>query len=409
MKLLFKITFTVIFLLSVSQNVNAQILKKLQKRVENKIEKEAERKTNKQIDKTVDDAFDKAEDSIDGKKKAPNSDAKPVNNKNGSNPAKNVNGANQASLVWSKYDFVPGDKIIFEDNLIGEENGEFPSRWDLYDGNVENAVFGGDNVIMFRDGAPSIIPYIKNSKADYLPKIFTIEFDLYLPNSVFTVYFYDKKNQRQPGGSTYLSTSTHGMTFRPASSEIPGGKTIKGVWAHIAIAYTNGKLKAYIDETRLINIPHLSFNPSGLTLLGYHANSKNPYFIKNFRIAEGGVKYYDKFLQDGKIVTNGIRFDVNKATIKPESMGVINSIYKILSDNPELKFSIEGHTDSDGDKALNQTLSENRAKSVMNLLIKMDISANRLSFKGFGESKPINNNSIPEGKANNRRVEFVKQ
>ena len=65
-------------------------------------------------------------------------------------------------LKWSKYDFVPGDKIIFEDNNIGEENGEFPSRWDLVAGTVENAEFGGDNIIMFRGGSPTIIPYLKN-------------------------------------------------------------------------------------------------------------------------------------------------------------------------------------------------------------------------------------------------------
>lgn len=74
----------------------------------------------------------------------------------------------------------------------------------------------------------------------------------------------------------------------------------------------------------------------------------------------------------------------------------------------ELNFSVEGHTDSDGDETLNQTLSEARAKAVMERLISMGISANRLKSAGFGESKPLYNNSTPEGKANNRRVEFVK-
>lgn len=383
-------------------SAEAQILKKLKKKIERKVERKADQK--------IDKGFDEAEKAL-AKKKADSIEQVKNVNKNRNEKVKGEGQqpeATKLTLNWAKYDFVPGDKIIFEDNLIGEENGEFPSRWDLYDGNIENAVFGEDNVIMFRDGAPSIVPYLKNSKTDYLPEVFTVEFDLYLPNNDFTVYFYDKKNQRQPSGSSYLGISTNRMVLRPASSEIPGGKTIKETWAHIAIAYTNGKLKAYIDETRLINIPHLSINPSGLTLLGYHANSEDPYFIKNFRIAEGGIKYYNRFLQDGKIVTNGIRFDVNKAIIKPESMGVINSIYKILKDNPELKFSIEGHTDNDGNDTNNETLSENRAQSVMNMLTKMGISANRLSFKGFGESKPIADNSSAEGKANNRRVEFVK-
>jgi outer membrane protein OmpA-like peptidoglycan-associated protein len=74
----------------------------------------------------------------------------------------------------------------------------------------------------------------------------------------------------------------------------------------------------------------------------------------------------------------------------------------------DLNFSVEGHTDSDGDEALNQTLSEQRAKAVMDRLISMGISANRLKSAGWGESKPLADNGTAEGKANNRRVEFVK-
>jgi len=131
-------------------------------------------------------------------------------------------------------------------------------------------------------------------------------------------------------------------------------------------------------------------------------------FIKNIRIAEGAVKLYDKLLQDGKIIANGIRFDVNKATLKPESMGVINTIFQLMQEHPELKFSVEGHTDSDGDDAFNQTLSEQRASAVINALTEIGIDAGRLTSKGWGENKPLDTNATPEAKANNRRVEFVK-
>jgi len=113
-------------------------------------------------------------------------------------------------------------------------------------------------------------------------------------------------------------------------------------------------------------------------------------------------------MQDGKIIDNEIRFDVNKSTLKPESMGAINEIYILMNDNPGLKFSVEGHTDSQGDDAFNMKLSEERANTVKNTLIKMGISADRLTSKGWGESKPISNNASPEDMANNRRVEFVK-
>jgi OOP family OmpA-OmpF porin len=139
-----------------------------------------------------------------------------------------------------------------------------------------------------------------------------------------------------------------------------------------------------------------------------HASTKTPYYIKNIRIANGGVKYYDRFLQDGKIIANGIRFDVNKATLKPESMGVINEIAALMNEHPEINFSVEGHTDSDGDDAFNQTLSEQRAETVVSTLKKLGIDGSRMTSKGWGESKPIDSNATSEGKANNRRVEFVK-
>ena len=316
------------------------------------------------------------------------------------------------SLNWAKYDFVPGDKIIFEDNLIGEENGEFPSRWDLIQGNVEIAQLGGENVIMFRAGSPGIIPYLKDPEKDYLPDVFTIELDLYCGTGSFEVNLYDRKNQKSgsPSGYTSIKIKHNQMGWTNSYSEIPDQSLPKRRWVHIAIAYTQGKLKAYHDETRLINVPRIDFDPKGLTLYTYIFGTlhEGHYYVKNVRIAEGGVKYYDRFLQDGKIVSNGIRFDIGKATLRPESMGILNKIYKLLSEHPEVNFSIEGHTDSDGDFDFNQKLSEERAKTVMTQLVSMGISADRLTSKGFGESKPVNTNDTPEGKAANRRVEFVK-
>jgi len=323
----------------------------------------------------------------------------------------------QPKVVWSKYDFVPGQTVIFEDGPSkDEENGEFPSRWDLYKGDAEIGEVNGQNVIMFLKGGTYIVPYLKNSKEDYLPEVFTIEFDVWFSKghttaNRFWVYLGDKKNQGNRGGSnTSLVIMPHSLEFGNSEKDYPGtentGWTVEkeGSWKHISIAYTKGKYKAYFNDTRLINVPHLEINPTGITV---KAGNDNMY-LKNFRIAKGGVKYYNRVLSDGKIVENGIRFDVNKATLKSESMGPINKIYKLMVKYPDLKFSVEGHTDSDGDVATNQKLSESRAKAVMNKLIAMGISPDRLKSKGWGESKPIDTNATPEGKANNRRVEFVK-
>ena len=113
-------------------------------------------------------------------------------------------------------------------------------------------------------------------------------------------------------------------------------------------------------------------------------------------------------MQDGKIVANGIRFDTGKSTLKPESMGVINEIYQLMKDNPDLRFSVEGHTDNVGNDDSNMTLSAKRAERVKDTLIEMGIDEDRLTSKGWGESMPMDDNNVPEGRANNRRVEFVK-
>ena len=386
-----------------------------------KTEKEAEKRANKNISKGINRGFDKLEKGIGGLFKKQNASYKKevkqpdqVNGQENNDPvtAQEEQDKDKLSLNWAKYDFVPGDSIIFEDNLIGEENGEFPSRWDLIQGNVEIAQLGGENVIMFRAGSPGIIPYLKDPEKDYLPDVFTIELDLYCGTGTFEVNLYDRKNQKSgsPSGYTSIKIKHNQMGWTNSYSEISDQSLPKRRWVHIAIAYTQGKLKAYHDETRLINVPRIDFDPKGLTLYTYIFGTihEGHYYVKNVRIAEGGVKYYDRFLQDGKIVSNGIRFDIGKATLRPESMGILNKIYKLLSEHPEVNFSIEGHTDSDGDFDFNQKLSEERAKTVMTQLVSMGISADRLTSKGFGESKPVNTNDTPEGKAANRRVEFVK-
>ena len=320
---------------------------------------------------------------------------------------------------------MPGTDIIFEDNQEGEQNGEFPSKWDLVQGNFENASFDGTNVIYHikcnMNGGGGIVPMLKNCKEDYLPEEFTIEFDAYFNEDhggSYHIYLGDYKNQlkldkEKQLGAKYIriyKNSADGSSIE--QNYYPGYKS--GIydktpkWRHVAISFNKRALKVYLDDARVLNIPNLGYNPTGFSFGKQTVDGKNPGYTKNFRIAKGAVPLYDKFLTDGKFITTGIKFDVNKATIKPESMGTINYVVKMMTDHPELKFSVEGHTDSDGEDGLNQKLSEARAKSVMEAMVKLGISADRLSSKGHGESKPMAGNDTPEGKAQNRRVEFVK-
>lgn len=116
---------------------------------------------------------------------------------------------------------------------------------------------------------------------------------------------------------------------------------------------------------------------------------------------------YEQVVSKGMFTTRDILFDVAKATIKPQSFTTINKIATFMKEHPDITFRIEGHTDSDGDAAANQKLSEDRAEAIRQALIKFGIRENRLQSRGFGESKPIATNLTAEGKSQNRRVEFI--
>ncbi|ASB49591.1 OmpA family protein [Alkalitalea saponilacus] len=402
-----------------------RIIRRTQNRTEQKIENRIERR----IDNKVDATLDEIEDAIDGRESS-DSDKQSQNKVPESTVESTSETINQQSatttspqLNWSRFDFIPGDEIIFEDNLENERNGEFPSKWDLTRGTIEIAELDGENVIWFincnTNGGGGIVPLIKNSHEDYLPDEFTIEFDAFFDNdpSSYRISLTDFKNQSNldrsyQQGNKWVRIYKNGADGHHISrSNYPGTSNDRGddhIWRRVSISFNIRALKVYLDDSRILNIPNLGYNPTGVTI-GFHNPSGNRKgFIKNIRIAQGAVPLYDKFLTDGKIIADGIRFDVGKSTLRPESMGIINEIHSLLSKHPELNFSVEGHTDSDGNATANQKLSEDRAKTVMNQLISMGISPQRLKSAGHGQSKPVANNSTSEGKAQNRRVEFVK-
>ena len=116
---------------------------------------------------------------------------------------------------------------------------------------------------------------------------------------------------------------------------------------------------------------------------------------------------YEQVVSKGKFTTRDINFDVAKSTIKPESFTTINRIATFMKEHPGISFRIDGHTDSDGSNAFNQKLSEDRSQAIKRALIKFGIRESRLESKGWGESRPIATNATKEGKALNRRVEFI--
>lgn len=317
----------------------------------------------------------------------------------------------QNMALFTKYDFIPGDKVIFYDDMSGEEVGEFPSKWSLDDGVFEIAAKGDRKWIMCTDKG-TIRPKMKTT----LPSRYTIELDIYSNGAdesghYYYLYILDPNEQEIAQFNVKHGTSTNVSLYDKdvASKELPA-KLGKGVHT-MRIMGTGTTMKCYLDNERVANVPEIEgFKPSSVKILcDPWQEPQNPMLMGTIRIAEGGKSMRQQLDETGKIVTHGILFDSGSDVIKGESYKTLAEIGQLMTDDAALRLSIEGHTDSDGEEAYNQDLSQRRAESVRAYLVsKYQVDGARLESKGFGESKPIDANTTGEGKANNRRVELVK-
>lgn len=315
----------------------------------------------------------------------------------------------EAMKAYANYDFVPGDTIIFEDDFSSGLDGEFPPMWKIVVGQgVVNKIDGVSTFVLTEGNYAIMMPRIK--KIPYLGDVFTVECDFKAtPDGSGVMVFLPTNETAEIQGIAVDGFGVASTQYFPDMNDLNGTfpqleRFTPDSWHHLAIAYKDGQLKCYVDEFRVLVVPELTAKPGFVTFGG-----SSPLYIRNVRIAlGGGMNMLDRIYKDGRIVSHGILFDAGKATLKPQSMGVINGIAKLLQKDANLKLSVEGHTDSDGDDASNLKLSESRAQAVKDELVKTGIDAGRLTIKGWGESKPIGPNTTPDGKANNRRVEFVK-
>jgi len=147
---------------------------------------------------------------------------------------------------------------------------------------------------------------------------------------------------------------------------------------------------------------------ASLMILSFSAKDA-PSHKDKIEVATASISLYEQLQKNGKIITNDIHFDFDKASIRQSSMGIIEEIAEMMEEHPEIRLSIEGHTDDAGSSNYNMELSSVRAKAVRAKLIELSIDSQRLSAKGFGESKPLVSNTNEASRAKNRRVEFVRQ
>jgi OOP family OmpA-OmpF porin len=371
---------------------------RLKDHVKDKVGDKAEEQIDKAVDEATSDSTKAEEGEAEGEAKAP--------------AVKGGTATAEDMALYTKYDFVPGDKVIFYDDLSGEEIGEFPSRWDLDRGVFEVVKQGNENYIMCSDEG-----YIRPRAAvGPLPPKYTVEMEFYSKGPDYRGHWYFIE-WRDAGDEaiaefkitdnehTALYVNGKEMASKMLPAELPAGKHTMRIMA------TKSTLKCYIDHERVANVPAVEgFAPVGFRVhMDPWDEEANPMLMRGFRFAEGGKTLKEQLDEEGRIITHGILFDSGSDKIKAESYKTLADIGQLLTENPDLRLSIEGHTDSDGADDYNLTLSQKRAAAVRTYLVdNYKIDGGRLEAKGWGEGKPIDTNSTPEGKANNRRVELVK-
>lgn len=314
--------------------------------------------------------------------------------------------------AYSNYDFVSGEKTLFEDNFIYSATEKPLNKWLIAEGKASISDHQDTRCMSIDEYYTKLSPLLFKTKQ--LPDSFSIEYDTWLDNG------YDGN----PGVEIHLQNGDNEVVITPNKHEMSvtypneghaakdnpevyfGENKFYDRWVHISIAVYKKQLIVYLDQYKMIEVADMRVKPQRILVTG-NTSQNMKILLRYFRVATGFPQKIK--LDNGKFITRAIQFDVNKATLKPESITILRMVQQFLSENPAIHFEIGGHTDSDGDDANNLKLSQQRADAVKTQLVKMGADASRLTTKGYGETKPIADNNTPEGKSNNRRVEFVKQ
>lgn len=402
-------------------DAEAQFLKGLVNKAKEKVKQKIEQKVENAVEGAVEGAADAV---LNGKKGNENNDAADVED------VEEVEAEVSTSNV--KSDFVPGSVVVFEDVVKGEKVGEFPSKWDLERGNAEIAKVNGEQVIEFAKEDSWIKPLISKNPKNYFGDEFSVEFDLMYTEGEFEIDFMHPDAERD----NEIFTLTWGHNYNLCLSYVRSGsnsntdkegesrqdqktKLNNNRWHHYAISFNKRVIKVYVDGVRYINVPGAKAGAGWMT---FFYRGDKPAYMKNVRIARGAGELYDRNATDasaaaiekaiaetGKFVTNNILFETGKADLKAESMAEIQKVAEYMKKNPTARFLVVGHTDNVGKDASNQTLSENRAKSVVAALAKLGVDDFNLKAEGRGASEPVADNKTDAGRAKNRRVEFIKK
>ncbi len=434
-------------------NAEAQVWKRLGDRAKQKLENKAGDK----VDKGIDDATDGSKKSKNASG-SDNSSSDPKNNPaiNSTDDISSPNKSNGNEVsdgspgkvpppslkTYSRYDFVPGEKLLVYENFASDAIGDFPSRWNTNSSGEMVTIDGHDGKWLRLNRQGVYYPEFITS----LPDNFTLEYDIGV-NNTFNFYstelFTTFANLSKPedfskfsrfpsyNGKHVVRFSLHPHDAGDKSGQsdilttIDGSDIIRnhvGVnefiyntknVSHISIWRQNQRLRVYVNNEKIWDVPRAfdaasKYNSVIFATAEFH-KEEDFYVISNLRLAVGAPDTRNKLITEGKFTTHGILFDVNSDKIRPESYGTLKDIANVLTENASVKVMVIGHTDSDGDDKSNLDLSKRRAAAVKATLVSdFGLDASRIQTDGKGETQPVDKGDTPVAKANNRRVEFVK-
>jgi len=423
-----KTIFLICLYLLTNIKIEAQsLLERTRNRVKEKIEQRIEEKTDEAVDK----GLDKTEDAIKKSgKKVKKQTTTTDTNQTTEESDEETNGAktNKTKMEsYTKYDFIPGDKVLYFEDFSQDAIGDFPALWTTNGGGEVKTVNIASGNWFHMNKEDAVYCYTKQI---LFPENFIMEFDI-IPDGDFangySLTFYEDPGNTELTDDLYPGTKGVHISFEEGrwytkgyNNSMDVGGWIEGESTtnpvvlnqvnHVIVWVQNRRLRIYHQGAKAFDMPtniHAGTKFNRLRFSGWSTHSTT--YVSNIKVTTAAPDTRSKLITEGKLVSYGIYFDVNKDVVKPESFGTLNDIAKVLKENPTVRIKIVGHTDADGADAVNLDLSKRRGASVKNELVKtFGIDASRIESDGMGETKPIAPNDTPANKALNRRVEFVK-
>ncbi len=332
----------------------------------------------------------------------------------------------QNKLVsYSKYDFIPGDQILFFEDFSQDNIGDLPVLWASNGSGEVKTLNIAEGKWFHMNGEDATYCYTKAMK---FPADFIMEFD-FIPDADYAdgtiLTFYQETENKELNDQLYPGVRGLHIVMGSEIWETKGYDIDNDDWLvgqgtkatvenekvnHIIIWVQNRRVRIYHKGEKAVDMGTNIFAGTEFNRFRFSGWDRTslPY-ISNIKITTASPDTRSKLITEGKLVTYGIYFDSGKDIVKPESYGTINEIASVLKENSEVRVKITGHTDSDGDDAMNLDLSKRRAENVKQYLVNaFQINTDRIESDGKGEIEPMVSNSSPGNKAKNRRVEFIK-